>query len=260
MALGITGLALLFLLTAGLYASVGFGGGSTYIALLALADLDYRLLPIIALICNIIVVLGGTVRFQARGLIDWRRIWPILLLSVPAAWVGGRLAIDQDNFLVLLGLSLTVAALLLLTEPFFRSQTVGSRPQTEQGFWFAPIVGCGIGFLSGMVGIGGGIFLAPILLLMNWSDSRRIAATASVFILVNSASGLIGQLMKSAWQQEGQVADMLLSYWPLFLGVLVGGQIGSFLASKALREHWIRRLTALLILYVAGRIFWQQFG
>ncbi len=260
MAVGIAGLALLFLLTAALYASVGFGGGSTYIALLALADIDYRLLPIVALICNIIVVMGGTLRFQVRGLIEWQRIWPILLLSVPAAWLGGRLAIDQDSFLVLLGLSLTVAALLLLTEPFFRNQVVGSQLATKRSGWFAPIVGGGIGFLSGMVGIGGGIFLAPILLLMNWSDSRRIAATASVFILVNSASGLIGQLMKSAWGQEGQGVDMLLSYWPLFVGVLVGGQIGSFLASKALPEHWIRRLTALLILYVAGRIFWQQFG
>ncbi len=259
MVLGTAGLALLFLLTAALYASVGFGGGSTYIALLALADLDYRLLPIVALICNIIVVLGGTLRFQARGLVEWRRIWPILLLSVPAAWIGGRLAIDQGSFLVLLGLSLTIAGLLLLAEPFIRNRVVGSRTQTGQGGWFAPIVGCGIGFLSGMVGIGGGIFLAPILLLMNWSDSRRIAATASVFILVNSASGLFGQLMKSAWGQEGQSADMLLSYWPLFVGVLVGGQIGSVLATKALPERWIRRLTALLILYVASRIFWQQF-
>lgn len=257
MALGTAGLATLFLLTAALYASVGFGGGSTYIALLALADLDYRLLPIVALICNIIVVLGGTIRFQARNLIEWRRIWPILLLSVPAAWVGGRLAIDRDSFLILLGISLTVAALLLLAEPFFRQRSDTFQTDGIPQPWFAPITGGGIGFLSGMVGIGGGIFLAPILLLINWSDSRRIAATASVFILVNSVSGLAGQLMKSDW---GQGADIIISYWALFVGVLIGGQIGSFLASKALPEQWIRRLTALLILYVAGRIFWQQYG
>jgi len=257
MALGTAGLALLFLLTAALYASVGFGGGSTYIALLALADVDYRMLPVIALLCNIIVVMGGALRFQVRELIDWQRIWPILLLSVPAAWAGGRLAIDRDSFLILLGFSLAVAGALLLAEPFFRNRHIESHSAQSRAIWFAPAVGGGIGFLSGMVGIGGGIFLAPLLFLINWADSRRIAATASVFILVNSASGLIGQLMKSQWEQ-GSAA--ILSYWPLFVAVLVGGQIGSFLASKALPERWIQRLTALLVLYVAIRILWQQFG
>lgn len=257
MAFGTAGLALLFLLTAALYASVGFGGGSTYIALLALAQVDYRVLPIIALLCNIIVVMGGTLRFQARGLIDWRRVWPILLLSVPAAWAGGRLAIDQDSFLVLLGFSLGVAGLLLLAEPFFRNRHAKPLQLGPQNRWFAPTAGAAIGFLSGMVGIGGGIFLAPLLFLTNWADSRRIAATASLFILVNSVSGLAGQLMKSQWEEGGAT---LISYWPLFVAVLIGGQIGSFLASKALPEQWIRRLTALLILYVAIRILWQQFG
>ncbi|QTD56122.1 sulfite exporter TauE/SafE family protein [Parasphingorhabdus cellanae] len=257
MAFGIAGLALLFLLTAALYASVGFGGGSTYIALLALADLDYRILPIIALLCNIIVVMGATLRFQVRRLIDWRRIWPILLLSVPAAWAGGLLVIDRDSFLILLGLSLVVAGLLLLAEPFFRNRHAASRSAWSRRIWFAPTIGGAIGFLSGMVGIGGGIFLAPLLFLTNWADSRRIAATASVFILVNSASGLVGQLMKSQWEQAGMP---ITSYWPLFLAVFIGGQIGSFFASKALPEHWIQRLTALLILYVAMRILWEQFG
>ncbi len=256
MAFGTAVLALLFFLTAALYASVGFGGGSTYIALLALADVDYRTLPIIALLCNIIVVMGGTLRFHARGLIDWPRIWPILLLSVPAAWAGGRLVIDRDSFLILLGLSLAIAGLLLLAEPFFRNRRAASQQARAQQLWFAPTLGGAIGFLSGMVGIGGGIFLAPLLFLTHWADSRRIAATASVFILVNSASGLIGQLMKSQWEQGGAV---ILFYWPLFIAVLIGGQIGSFLASKALPEQWIQRLTAILILYVAIRILWQQF-
>ena len=254
MAVGIFGLAILFALTAALYASVGFGGGSTYIALLALAELDYRALPVVALLCNIIVVTGGTIRFQSRGLIDWPRIWPILLLSVPAAWLGGRMVLAQDSFMLLLGLSLAAAGILLIIEPFIKR----ARKHSGNGQWsghllFAPIIGTGIGFLSGMVGIGGGIFLAPILLLTRWSDSRRIAATASVFILVNSIAGLAGQLMKSGLSLGGET---ILAYWPLFLGVLLGGQIGSILASKALPEIWIRRLTALLILYVAVRILW----
>ncbi|MEP2989052.1 MAG: sulfite exporter TauE/SafE family protein [Parasphingorhabdus sp.] len=250
----ILGLAALFVLTAALYASVGFGGGSTYIALLALADLDYRVLPVIALLCNIIVVVSGTLRFQARGLIDWRRVWPIILLSVPAAWIGGLIEIERDNFLLLLGFSLFVAALLLLFEPILKrlgQVTVG----WFKNRWFPPVVGTGIGFLSGMVGIGGGIFLAPVLLLINWADSRRIAATASLFILVNSIAGLVGQVMKSG---AGQGGETILAFWPLFIGVLIGGQIGSVLASRKLPEIWIRRLTAILIIYVSLRILWQQ--
>jgi uncharacterized membrane protein YfcA len=246
MAFGILGLAILFALTAALYASVGFGGGSTYIALLALAGLDYRALPIIALLCNIIVVTGGTMRFQMRGLIDWSRIWPILILSVPAAWLGGRLVLEQDSFMLLLGLSLATAGILLIMEPFIKASGSGDRNRRWTGHrLFAPVIGTGIGFLSGMVGIGGGIFLAPILLLTRWADSRRIAATASLFILVNSVAGLGGQLVKSGFGIGG---DAILAYWPLFLGVLLGGQVGSFLASKALPERWIRRVTALLIL------------
>ncbi|WP_417594761.1 sulfite exporter TauE/SafE family protein [Parasphingorhabdus sp.] len=245
-------LALLFAATATLYASVGFGGGSTYIALLALAALDYRALPVIALLCNIIVVTGGTIRFQLRGLIDWSKIWPILLLSVPAAWLGGRMVLEQDSFMLLLGISLAAAGVLLIIEPFIRrARAIGGQWTGHQ--LFAPAIGTAIGFLSGTVGIGGGIFLAPILLLTRWADSRRIAATASVFILVNSIAGLGGQLMKSGLSSGGEA---ILAYWPLFLGVLLGGQVGSILASKALPEIWIRRLTALLILYVAARILW----
>ncbi|SIN99722.1 hypothetical protein SAMN02745824_2580 [Parasphingorhabdus marina DSM 22363] len=248
-------LAFLFFAVAGLYAAVGFGGGSTYIALLALSGMDYRLIPLIALTCNIIVVSGGTLRFQLRKLIDWSRIWPLLLLSVPAAWLGGSLAIDRNLFLLLLGVSLAMASLLLFAESWLQNTRLTSAGDLARKAWFLPLTGAAIGLLSGMVGIGGGIFLAPILLLANWADSRRVAAIASVFILVNSVSGLTGQLSKSGWGQGGQD---ILSYWPLFVAVLLGGQIGSHLASKALPETWIKRMTAVLVLYVALRIFWQQ--
>ena len=251
------GLAALFFLTAALYASVGFGGGSTYIALLALAEVDYRLIPVIALVCNIIVVTGGSLRFHLQKLVPWARILPIILLSVPAAWIGGMVPIERASFLFLLGTSLVVAALLLLLEPFLKQKSVEQPVNGSTSHWFAPIAGTGIGFVSGLVGIGGGVFLAPLLLLTRWADSRTVAATASVFILVNSMSGLIGQLMKTAPSVSVQG---LQDYWPLFLAVLIGGQLGSYFASKALPETWIRRLTALLILYVAIRILVQQFG
>ncbi|MEM8918819.1 MAG: sulfite exporter TauE/SafE family protein [Pseudomonadota bacterium] len=257
MTISLSGLAFLFFIAAALYAAVGFGGGSTYIALLALSGVDYRLIPVIALTCNIIVVTGGTLRFQLRNLINWTRVWPLLALSVPAAWIGGLIAIDRDLFLLLLGGSLILAGLLLLAETWLRTARSKAVYRLTQRFWFLPFIGAAIGFLSGIVGIGGGIFLAPILLLANWADSRRVAATASVFILVNSISGLTGQLAKSGWGQGGWD---LLSYWPLFAAVLLGGQIGSHLASRALPEIWIKRLTAVLVLYVALRIFWQQAG
>ena len=112
-----TALALLFGLTAALYAAVGFGGGSTYNALLALWGVDYRILPAIALICNIIVVTGGSIRFARAGLVPWRRLWPILLLSAPLAWAGGRMPISEALFTGMLGLSLLAAGLLLLFQP-----------------------------------------------------------------------------------------------------------------------------------------------
>ena len=248
-------LAILFFLTAVLYASVGFGGGSTYIAILAFAGVDYRILPIVALLCNIIVVFGGTIRFHKKGLIDWARVFPIILLSVPAAWIGGLIAIDRNSFLVLLGGSLLLAAILLLTEPLLKVSASHNSGKQGNGL-VLPVTGTVIGFLSGMVGIGGGIFLAPVLFLLNWADSRRIAATATLFIFVNSIAGLIGQVMKSGLKPE---VDLFLTYWPLFLGVLIGGQIGSVLASQKLPEIWIRRLTAVLILYISLRILWQQF-
>ncbi|VAW00285.1 Possible sulfoacetate exporter [hydrothermal vent metagenome] len=248
-------LALLFFLTAILYASVGFGGGSTYIALLALADIDYRIIPIVALLCNIIVVTGASLRFQVSGLIPWRRAWPILLLSIPAAWLGGRIPIEREAFLLLLGSSLAIAAFLLLSNSKPKSNPAKDTGAKKQSLLIAPAIGTAIGFLSGMVGIGGGIFLAPILLLINWSDTRRIAATASIFILVNSLAGLAGQFSKTGWEEA---TVTIAEYWPLFVAVFLGGQIGSHLASKALTEMWIRRLTALLILYVASRIWWQQ--
>ncbi len=246
-------LALAFLLTAALYAAVGFGGGSTYIALLALAGTDYRLLPVVALTCNIIVVAGGTWRFQAAGVIPWRKIWPILLLSVPAAWLGGRIPIAENLFLWLLGLSLLAAGLLLLLPA--ESKVTQSDGAGSHRPWFAPLSGAGIGFLSGLVGIGGGIFLAPLLLLTGWASPRVVAATASVYILVNSLAGVTGQLMKSG---TGPNMAALGDYWPLFAAVLIGGQVGSLMASKKLPQGRIRQLTALLILFVAIRLLWQQ--
>lgn len=244
-------LAGLFALTALLYASVGFGGGSTYNALLVLHGTDYRVLPAIALLCNIIVVAGGTWRFARAGHFGFRRVLPWIAVSIPAAWLGGRLPISEAVFVGALGGSLLIAGVRLAAE---RGAAIEAAAVRERPPAVAFAVGGGIGFLSGLVGIGGGIFLAPVLYLLRWGTPREIAGTCSLFILVNSLSGLAGQLTKL-----GDLGAMTLAwdYWALFPAVLIGGQIGSRLASARIPPVLIKRLTALLILYVAVRLLWR---
>jgi uncharacterized protein len=243
--------AILFAITAALYASVGFGGGSTYNALLVLAGTDYRVLPAIALACNIIVVTGGTVRYAREGVMPWRRALPIALVAAPFAWAGGLTPISQQAFIGLLGLGLFLAGLLMLVQR--QRESAGVR---ETG-WKDYGIGAGIGYFSGLVGIGGGIFLSPFLHLTRWGGAKPIAATASLFILVNSIAGLGGQLSKLG---GAGVEAAAAQYWPLALAVLVGGQLGTHLGLKLLSESWIRRLTAGLVLYVAARLIWQFFA
>ena len=247
------GLAGGFALTALLYASVGFGGGSTYNALLVLADTDYRLLPSIALLCNLIVVTGGTIRFARAGQVPWRPLWPILLLSAPCAWAGGRLPVDKPLFVALLGSALLLAGLLMLVQRPARQE--GGAPNRLA--WIGIPIGMGVGFFSGIVGIGGGIFLAPVLHLLRWASARQIAASASVFILVNSLAGLAGQLMK---QDAAAPPVAIAGYWPLFVAVLIGGQIGTHAGVRILPDRIIRMGTAALILYVAVQLLWQRFA
>lgn len=244
-------LAALFALTALLYAMVGFGGGSTYNALLVLNGTDYRILPAIALVCNVVVVTGGVWRYGRAGHLDWRRIWPWLVASVPAAWLGGRLPISETAFVGALGGALLVSGLQLAFE---RKPALEEGGERRVGWPATLATGGGLGFLAGLVGIGGGIFLAPLLYWMRWGSPRAIAGAASLFILVNSLAGLAGQLTKLG---DLGIAGALLGYWPLFAAVLVGGQIGSHLGSRRIPPLLVKRLTAILILYVAGRLLWR---
>lgn len=241
-------LAVLFFFTATLYAAVGFGGGSTYSALLVLTEIDYLLIPIIALTCNLIVVSGGVVRFQREGSLPARRLLPFLAASIPAAWIGGRLPISELVFVGLLGSALLFAGLRLL---FQRSQADTDGSPKSLPLPISLGLGAGIGFLAGLVGIGGGIFLAPVLYFTRWGSPREIAGACSLFILANSLSGLTGQAMKLG---DMELLGAAFAYWPLAIAVLIGGQIGSWLGSARLQPDWIKRLTAVLILYVAARL------
>ncbi len=247
----LTWLTPLFALTAILYASVGFAGGSTYTALLAIAGVSHTVLPVISLACNIVVATGGVLRFARRSVIPWRRALPLLLLSVPAAWIGGRIPIDPHLFKLLLGGSLTIAGLLLLFGPSAGADAPQVEEETGPG-WAALAVAAPLGLLSGLVGIGGGIFLAPVLHLIRWDQARRIAGTASLFILANSLAGLAGQLAKLSDQA---VVAQALGWWPLVAAVFIGGQIGSLFGSRLLPQVAIRRLTGLVILIAAFQLF-----
>ena len=238
-------LAAAFFVTALLYASVGYGGGSTYNALLALAGVDFRLLPVIALACNIVVVMGGTIRFARAGITPWRGAILLTALAAPAAFLGGLTPIGENLFVTLLGGALVLTALTLLI-PF--NDREGTRSRAAR--WI-PLLAAPIGYLSGLVGIGGGIFLAPILHLTRWNSARAIAATASLFILVNSLFGLAGQLLKGGADRLASAVTLGL---PLLLAVAIGGQIGSLLAARLLPPRWIRWLTAALTAWVGARL------
>ncbi|MGY6551573.1 MAG: TSUP family transporter [Erythrobacter sp.] len=252
-------LALAFAATALLYASVGFGGGSTYAALLALSGLDYRLLPLVALACNIVVVAGGTIRFARAGITPWRGALVLAGLGAPAALAGGLTPVSEPVFMALLGASLILTSIAMLI-PVPASRTPeGENPSARasnpeaSAIWRLAGLALPLGYLAGVVGIGGGVFLAPILHLARWHNGRAIAATASLFILVNSLFGLSGQLLKNGPHMLGAALGASL---PLLLAVAIGGQIGSLLAVRIMPLHWIRWLTALLVLAVGVRLLW----
>ncbi|MEH6685411.1 MAG: sulfite exporter TauE/SafE family protein [Qipengyuania sp.] len=239
-------LVVAFFVAALLYASVGFGGGSTYTALLALAEIDYRLLPLLSLACNIVVVAGSSVRFARAKVTPWRNALLLTGVAAPAALLGGLTPIDEATFLTILGASLVLTALTLLLRP--RETATGAPPRFAG---LMPVLAVPLGYLAGLVGIGGGIFLAPFLHLTRWDSARAIAATASLFILVNSLFGLAGQLLKGGTGRLGAAIDFGL---PLLVAVAIGGQIGSLLALKYLPQRWIRYGTAALTAWVGGRL------
>jgi uncharacterized membrane protein YfcA len=244
-------IALIFLFIALIYASVGFGGGSGYLAVLALYALPYPEMRLTALVCNIIVVTGGTLLFISKKELPYRKVLPLVITSVPAAFAGAILHISEHTFYMLLGCSLLAAGvtLWLRTAP----ETAKSEAPIKPNYLRDGLLGGGIGFLSGMVGIGGGIFLAPILHLLHWDTPRRIAATASFFILINSISGITGQLSTLPTGIDYSRIGIL------GLAVLIGGQIGSRVSSAKLSQLAVRRLTGILVFAAGAEVLLKHF-
>ena len=239
-------LSILFFVTALIYSSVGFGGGSTYLAILLIWGVPYTIFPVIALVCNIIVVSGNSINFIRSKNINFNLLFPYLIGSIPFAFIGGSIKIEKSLFEILLFCVLLVAGIFLLIESksFNKEQIKINKIPRLISISFGSI----IGFMSGIVGIGGGIFLSPLLFLMKAGYPKHITSSASLFILINSIFGIAGQLTKD------QVLDQVITYWPLFLLVLIGGQIGSLLNIKFLSNKILALLTSFLVIFVAIRM------
>ena len=239
-------LTIFFFITAILYSSIGFGGGSTYLALMLIWDIPFYIFPIIALICNIIVVTGNSINFLRTKNININLLTPYLIGSVPFAFFGASISIDKNLFEILLFFILLIAGIFLLVESkSFNKDQVAIRQISKI---LSIFIGSIIGFISGLVGIGGGIFLSPILFLLKAGNPKHITSTASLFILINSIFGVAGQLTKD------MVLNEFLNYWPLFIAVLIGGQIGSFLNIKFLSNKVLALMTSFLVIFVAIRM------
>lgn len=239
-------LPILFFVTAILYSSVGFGGGSTYLALLLLWDIPYYILPVIALGCNIVVVSGNSFNYIKAGNLNHRLLTPYLIGSVPMAYLGGTLEIEKNIFEILLFFVLLISGILLLFN--FKSYDDNKNKYKEINYFFSLSIGAVLGILSGIVGIGGGIFLSPILFLLRAGLPKHIVTTSSLFILINSLAGIFGQLTKS------YVLNDVLEYWYLLLFVFIGGQIGNYLNLKILPTRYLALITSCLVIFVAIRM------
>ena len=244
-------LSILFFVTAILYASVGFGGGSTYLALLLLWGVPYFIFPVVALTCNIIVVSGNCFNYIRAGNLNLKLLIPYLIGSIPLAFIGGSLPIEKEFFEILLFLVLTIAGVLLLFK--FNSYDDKIEIFRKIPILVSILIGGILGFVSGVAGVGGGIFLSPILFLLKAGKPKHIVTTASLFILINSLSGIFGQLTKSTVLSEIQ------KYWFLVLAVLIGGQIGNFLNLKIFPTRILALVTATLVLFVAIRMGFKIF-
>lgn len=237
-----------FFLIAAVYSSVGFGGGSSYLALLALFLPDFLMIKTAALFCNLVVVAASSWLFVKGGLFDAKKFLPLALCSVPAAFLGATLHLTQHAFFIFLGGVLAFSGILLITQLFIRPKEIR---QAASSWLFNIVLGSGTGFLSGLVGIGGGIILSPILNLLGWDNAKKIAALASFFILVNSVAGLLGQAAGGNFRFELPLMGYLLT------AVFLGGQVGTRMSLKIIKPEMVKGLTGILVCYAGIKLVLQ---
>jgi len=234
----------LFFIIALFYSSIGFGGGSSYLALLSILLTDFFEIRSLALMLNLVVVSIGTIMYIRNRIFDWKQFWPFLVFSIPAAFLGSQFKFPESTFFLVLSSALLLSAVMLIVQTFSNYQSAKKLTFPKRS-----LAGFGIGLLSGVTGIGGGVFLSPVLNLFRWANPKTIASLASVFILVNSVAGLAGLVVGGSFRMDGDFA------WKIILAVGTGGLIGSYLSNSSINVNVIRGLTALLVGYVGLRIF-----
>lgn len=239
---------LLFFVIALVYSSAGFGGGSSYLAVLALFAIPMDTLRPTALICNLVVVSGNLIIFWKNDHLKIHRSAPLVLAGIPLAFLGGYWKLSERSFFLLLGAGLLLAAIAMWAQ----NQKV--KPQSTESTLALPVnwtLGGTLGLMAGLTGIGGGIFLSPLLNLMRWDTPKVIAATASLFIFCQSAAGLAGQMTR-------QPAIDWAFILPLLAAVLLGGQIGARWSAGWFPQSGVRNLTAALVFYAGLTILWRN--
>ena len=232
-------IALLFLVIAALYASVGHAGASGYLALMGLYGFAPAVMKPTALALNILVALVASFQFARAGLFSWKLFWPFAVASIPAAFVGGAVTLPVRGYRILVGLVLLYAAVWM----FRSARRTHSAPGNPPALWIAVPVGLLIGLLSGLTGVGGGIFLSPLMLYLGWADTRSTSGVAAPFILVNSTAGLLGHFSGIAQLPPG------IPVWGA--AVLLGGWIGAAYGSRRAPTAVLRQLLSV-VLVIAG--------
>ena len=230
-----------------LYSSVGFGGASGYLAAMSLFAIAPQIMASTALTLNVLVASIAFIAFYRAGHLNWRLLWPFLLTSIPAAFIGGYLQIDEQIYLVLLNVALTYVAIRMLFNEYF------TRPiaDIESDSFSLPLAlgaGLGIGLLSGMIGVGGGIFLAPLIVVTGWGTAKQAAAIAAAFILLNSLSGIAGRWMADQYAMDGLGLIVLPAGF-------IGGMAGSHLGARYLSGAAMRRLLGVILLVAVTRLW-----
>jgi uncharacterized membrane protein YfcA len=226
------------------YASVGHGGASAYLAAMALAGVAPAQMRPIALLLNILVASLGTYKFYRAGYFRWRLFWPFAAVSIPLAYVGGAITLPGQAYKILVGVVLLYAAWQL-----WGSGRAGEemRPLREPPLHWAMAIGAAMGLLAGLTGVGGGIFLSPLLLMLGWAGTKQTSAVAAPFILVNSIAGLAAVMIAKS-------AALPAYVWILAPAVIIGGWLGAEYGSRRFANPVVRRVLAVLLALAGAKM------
>lgn len=238
-------IGLLIFVVALMYSTVGHAGASGYLAAMALFGIAPAVMKPTALVLNILVAIIGTVRFYRAGFFSWRLFWPFAITSIPASFIGGGLSLPVPVYKSIVGLVLLYSAVRL----FFSASHADQKQTRTAPIAIALVIGAAIGLLSGLTGVGGGIFLSPIILLLRWAKAKETSGVAVTFILVNSIAGLLGHLSSVS------LVPSAIVYWAP--AAVIGGWIGTQLGTRVLPVAGIRRWLSIVLVLAGAKLLWE---